>query len=291
MGAGVSKKKKKKKNIKSNDTNEFAYNGPPIPNLTDTHIYNKNNNINRNLYKQNSLHPTRIVTKYSSLKSLTEVIIFGFVRVHCLIALDKTPQDIIDLCLLFYTVGDEWDTITSDSRLVHDEGQIIISKPNDCITISRYYAFGKDTVKRGQKRLWKFKIIERDSNYKRVSISIGIIHRKIIGQKSFDINYNNDYLYDDNRYKLMLKNGKISDGKTVCDYCSPLTIGDIIEMELDMTNNNYSTLSYWINSIPKGIAFNKIPTKGGYYTLCAAFERRDKLQIIPTFSKKIKKIV
>eukprot|EP00483_Globobulimina_turgida_P004772 UN04781 len=212
------------------------------------------------------------------------MMMFGFVRTRCLIALENTPQDIINLCLLFYTVGDYWDTTTSDSRLLTDEGQVVISKEN-CLMISRYYAFGKDTCQKGQKRIWKFQVVAKDPGYERISLSIGIIHRSIINEMSFDVANNNDYLYDQNRYKLMLRNGNASNGQSIKRYCSPINVGDIIEMELDMQGAIYSKLSYFVNNIPKGIAYDNIPTKCGYYSLCVAFQRRDKLQIIPTFKK------
>ena len=185
-----------------NAYNPFVYTGDPIPDLTENEIdecmpssldkyatIKKNHNkpsyeYNSNLYKTNdseTVRNNRIIRRYKSLKDLSEVIMFGYVRTHCLIALEKMPTDIINLVLLFYACSDEWDTQASDQRLIIDE-KGNISKPKKCTDISRFYAFGRDHCEKGQRRLWKFKIIEKDERYKRLSMSIGVIKTSVIRQ-------------------------------------------------------------------------------------------------------------
>eukprot|EP01084_Bolivina_argentea_P280526 479752_1 len=253
------KHKKFMNNIPYSDA--YTYTGDPIPDLPDTR---------KSKPKKNK-----------SLKQLTDTIIFGFIRTYCSISPNNTPQDIINLCLLFYCICDEFDESTSDPQLIYDKQHMTISKPHNCKEIQRYYAFGKYEVQQGQKRLWKFKITH--SEFHRVTIAIGIIPTNMILQK-IDFSNSNDYLYDKKRFQFILKNGKISDGEYVMHYClREIKANDIIEMELDMPwNSHYATLSYTLNNISLGAAFNDIPTCE-CYTLCVSFERRDILQIIPTF--------
>uniref|UniRef100_A0A7S0XMN4 Uncharacterized protein n=1 Tax=Elphidium margaritaceum TaxID=933848 RepID=A0A7S0XMN4_9EUKA len=313
---------KKQSKLSNAVNNDYVYNGPPIPDLNHpassvcaatttmtppTSVTvdigyeaskQSSNTHNLNLFRdrdRDHVFAHNALYTYTSLRELTNVIILGFVRSHCCIAVSAAPQDVIDLCLLFYSVGDEWDKATSDTRLVHDEGQVTIGKPVDSATITRYYAFGRDTVIRGQKRLWRFKVVQKDKSYSRLSIGLGVIPRDIVNVESWDNEYNNDYVYDQNRYKLLFKNGKISNGKWVKPYCDPIAVNDIIEMELDMQQQTdqriepggiaRSSLGFWINGIYKGIAFSDISTRKSW-TLCASFQRRDKLSIIPIFSSR-----
>lgn len=86
-------------------------------------------------------------------------------------------------------------------------------------------------------------------------------------------------------YCLFLKNGTVTDGTlSVYKYCNLLNVGDVIEMELNMEGKKYAILSYFINNVDRGIAFHDIPSKEPY-TLCVSFERCDKLQLIPTFTR------
>eukprot|EP01083_Nonionella_stella_P241895 844260_1 len=153
-----------------------------------------------------------------SLKELCVIIMCGFLRIHCKISMEKTPTDIIAVCIIFYTAGDEWDVELSDNLFIHDEGQFMISRPMH-VHWGTLYAFGKDTCRRGQQRKWKFKIV--DCVFKRSGIAIGIIPRKLMKQL--------DNGHFDFSYKLNLGNGKVTDGYLEKYYCDPLKINDIIE--------------------------------------------------------------
>ena len=81
---------------------------------------------------------------------------------------------------------------------------------------------------------------------------------------------------------MFLKNGKVQNEYDVRDYCAPLKVGDMLEMELNMEEREFSELSFVVNGISKGIAFDKIPSNEKY-TLCVGFTRRDKLELVPIF--------
>ena len=137
--------------------------------------------------KQSVEHKIHIGTMTNkTLRHRQEVATHGFVRMECLIPLENTPEVLINLVLLYYSVSDEWDTEMSDNRLVLDDTQFILSKAVNDLSIVRYYAFGMDHCERGQRRLWKFKITETDQRYSRLSLSIGVIKTSLISTESFD---------------------------------------------------------------------------------------------------------
>ena len=127
--------------------------------------------------------------RFDSPAELMEMLTVGFLRFRCESSHYTIASDVVNLCLLFCSVGDMWDTQKSDQRLRYEENDTVISKPGCdseyAADISRYFAFGRSVCRRGQNRLWKFKAFDGGQQSK-MRISIGLVDRQFVGTEPND---------------------------------------------------------------------------------------------------------
>ena len=115
-----------------------------------------------------------------------EILLLAFFRVECQANHHHIAPDMVNLCLLYCSVGDMWDVQTSDKLIEYEHADTVISKIDQ--GIGRSYAFGQETCEWGQKRLWKFRVGLGGGK----GLSIGVVDRKFIGNEA------NEFVLDSN---------------------------------------------------------------------------------------------
>ncbi len=214
---------------------------------------------------------------YSLFKN--ELLIHGFCRIY---SEDQYyfPMDILSLITVWFKGG--WDLFNAHKFVEVGAFSIKRVKKPDAKMIN---VFSAESIGFGEKKIWKLKFEANDPNKKGniSSAQIGIIDCNKAKPKmndSFANKMNGGYAYG--AWTGNIYHANIAPKKT--KYGPSIKVHDIIEVELDMDcsdNNNDEgcTLSFRINGISKGIAFNKL-NKTKQYKLAVALKWREHYSLI-----------
>ena len=214
-----------------------------------------------------------------------ELLVFGFLNDKAINIL--IPADLIRFCLKWYKGNnDKWEVKTTNSTLKISADQITVTQKS---RFSWRTAFGKDNIGIGDNKRWVLKLENNNNNNSNYSIScirIGIIpscivykfYHKINHTGSFDINVIGSYALsgDDGSFWFWKNNRKRKNIK----YAKSIKYGDIITVELDMTQPSNCILSYSINDEDFGIAPNCNIDPQQKYKICAAFKGFESLTLL-----------
>ena len=191
-------------------------------------------------------------------KHLAELCVFGFIKTYC--NDNEIPNELQQLCLLMYfQLIDEWNVEISDNRLKFNLNDNILIKP---ARSSWFNGYGSVIVKKGKSKTWKLRIEDN----KPVGI-VGISDRQNGGGQGEGIfvcssNCCGMDLFDGNKISPSYGSGVPGDEYGVKGCYKD----DIVTMTLDMTcvQTEYGILSFKVNDIDYGIAFDKIKCDAQY---------------------------
>ena len=230
----------------------------------------KKNNV---FCAENCTDQLKMATRLNKKKrELAELCIAGFLREYC--SSNETPQELEQLIVLMYFIMmDEWNI-----KIAKETNQMLEFDAENQIVSSDAYrnwyrAFGSMTIKKVEINTWKFKMLTQNPD-----TMIGIVDTEMSKSKSIfqtDIGYSFAY---DSRFGLKtgLNCGMI--GEVYAQKCNQ---DDVITMILDMTGDEFATLSFKINDKEFGNAFDQIDMNRTYNMAVRIFNA-SKIQLLVT---------
>ena len=119
-----------------------------------------------------------------------KLLAFGYIRENCKVMnIDLIAEDIIILLAIWVTICDSFDVYFSDPKIEigeieMEDGKMVVSTMSRIPRMVGEYdvsqtAFGKDIVKKGDVKTWKFQLLFKEENAK-PEFLIGIIDDKIL---------------------------------------------------------------------------------------------------------------
>jgi len=161
---------------------------------------------------------------------------------------------------MYVNIKDEWesDRCSAEINIEKNGHKVSMSYGSKWMN-----AFGKIEIKKGESHVWRFRVYQETGN--RVAIFIGIMEvnairndlerffasHKITGGYAF-------YGWNGTKYYSNEAGSKGGD-----DYGSSITNDDVIEMKLDMADEETKKLSFKINEVDQGIAFDNFDIEQG----------------------------
>ena len=188
-------------------------------------------------------------------KHYAELCVSGFVRMYCAQSLGRhMPDDLQRLCVsMYFVLTDEWNTKISHEQLEFDITNNIVTS-----TVQSLWqeTFGSMVVKKGEVKTWRLKMLSDFPD-----AIIGIVDKEKLVLNGFDTHSWVPSI--DTRYGMLYTMASDRD-LYGAPYGKRVRINHVIEMTLDMTGDEYGRLSYKINDIDYGVAFDEIEIERGY---------------------------
>ena len=206
---------------------------------------------------------------------MAELCVYGFIRKHCVT--QDLPQELMNLCFLMYFMAlDEWDPkIVENGVIIHKEERVALTADSEQGLPGWIAVFGTIIVGRGYVETWKLKRYRLKQKHRHIIIGI------ISNDKKEDCGV--FFATESTGYGMHL-DGKLISGSSELydiDYCDKNDADDItIAMTLDMTGDEYGTLSYSFDGMDAGIAFRRIDLNTKFCLAVSIGESNDGYQII-----------
>eukprot|EP01083_Nonionella_stella_P259728 886444_1 len=213
-----------------------------------------------------------------------ELLVYGFTRLTVI----KIPSDIFLELFLFYKNYDIWNKEYSNTNSFIVNDDYIIAKRHHGVFPQYSHFYGDKVISNNEYFDWKLKI---DGEFQIMYIGIiknddDLINKYVDGD-SYSVHWNWTYGEIGNGYLLHSKQ------RTICYYeedkkkgtsikysdkqfgCS----GDVIQIKLDLTTPNHGAISFGLNGIDCGVAYNKIPKYNSYRLALCAYNQHQQSKV------------
>ena len=207
-----------------------------------------------------------INNKYYHPTSRQELLVYGYFGSFY----KNFPTELCNLCLKYYLSYDQWDSKRTDCMFrIRDENYTTLRPPN--LPFFKFMnAFGFMVIGKGEKFEWNLKCQAK------VTAMVGIIDIGNISN-NMDKCFTKYYGFAIYVYNGCLYGNDISNKPF---YGKPFSK---ITMTLDMTQENYKkygVLSFALDGIDKGVAFNNIDINGKYCMAVSVYDDPSPIYIV-----------
>ena len=203
-------------------------------------------------------------------RQLAELCVYGFMRMHYSNQYEF-PHDLIKLCLAMYLLWiDEWNLKDSTDGL-----QLTSNELGRTDSSQEFHgdAVGKLIIRKGNVKTWKFQTLS--------PVIVGVINYKVYQDHKDRRHW--FFTMRDDAFGLSTGNGnkmsKILLTVFGVKYAVSCHQNQVIEMTLDMTGDQYATLSFKIDAEDYGNAFDKIDIDKEYCMIVTLYNE-EKIKLL-----------